>query len=211
MATLTVITDRKLCTRPLPEAIREALTGGADVVQLREKDLSARALLDLARSLKQIVSGAHAKLIINHAIDVAVAADADGVHLGWRSLSPEDARKALGPGKLIGVSVHSIEEMQKAEYGGADYVHYGPLFETPSKKGRLEPVGREGLRELKRTASIPVTAVGGIDEERAAAVVTAGADGIAVISAVMASPNPQVAVKRLKREMEFGEMKAGHR
>ncbi|MEW6355098.1 MAG: thiamine phosphate synthase [Planctomycetota bacterium] len=209
MATLTIITDRTLCARPLRRTVREAIAGGADVVQLREKDLSDRELLALARSLKEALSGTNAKLVINHAIDVAVAADADGVHLGWRSLGPEEARRALGPGKLIGVSVHSVEEMQNAEFGGADYVHYGPIFETPSKKGRLAPVGCEGLRELKQKASIPVIAVGGISEERAADVIAAGADGIAVISAVMASPNPQVAVKRLKREMEFGRMKAG--
>lgn len=206
--TLTVITDRKQCAAPLPDAVRKAtIVGGADVVQLRENDLSEHELLDLASALKAVASEAKVKFIVNHCIDVALACGADGVHLGWRSLKAEDARKALGAGAIVGVSAHSLMEILGAEYGGADYVHYGPIFDTPSKRDRLKPLGLDAIRAAKAKTTIPIVAVGGINEANAADVIAAGADGIAVISAVMAAPDAQVAASHLKREIEFGLLK----
>lgn len=201
---LTVITDRHLCSEPLPETARKAIAGGADVIQLREKDLSDRELFDLAVSLREITVREKAMLIVNHSIDVALAAGADGIHLGWRSLKPQEARKVLGAGKLIGVSVHSLEELLQAEHGGADYVQLGPIFDTPSKRGKVAPLGCEALRDLWKRSAIPVIAVGGIKEENAAEVMAAGADGIAVISAVMAASDARLAACQLKRQQELG-------
>ena len=206
--TLTLITDRSLCAGSLLDAVRKAtIVGGADIVQLREKDLDARELLELAAAIKEITSETGAKLIVNHSIDVALTVDADGIHLGWRSLMPEDVRELLGPDKLVGVSVHSLMELLGAEYGGADYVQFGPIFDTPSKRGLVEPLGVDVIRRAKEKATIPVTVVGGIKEENAADVSAAGADGIAVISAILSAPDPQVAACRLKREQQFGALK----
>lgn len=207
--TLTVITDRALCRGPLAETVRQAVAAGADVIQLRENDLETRALLELASALKGATRGTKAKLIINHSVDVALAVGADGVHLGWRSLNPEHARRLLGPGKVIGVSVHTPEELLDAEHGGADYVHYGPIFDTPSKHGKAVPVGCAALRKLRPRTSLPLIAVGGIKAENAADVIASGADGVAVISAVMGAPDAQVAVRNLKKELEFGKLKRG--
>ncbi len=186
---LYLITDRRLFTDDysLFTAVEEALKGGLQAIQLREKDLDTRSLLRMAYSLRELTSRYKAKLFINDRVDIALAVDADGVHLGGESMPAFAARKAAGKALLIGVSAHSIEEAKKAEEEGADFVTLGPVFETPSKMKYGRPLGPELLREARGKISIPVFAIGGIKKERVESVLEAGASGIALISAILGS------------------------
>ena len=182
---LYLITDRKVATKPLPEAVRQALEGGVRCVQLREKDLPIRELLALAQELRSITREFGAKLIINDRVDVAVAVEADGVHLGTKSMPPQGARKIVRKSMLIGVSTHLLDEAKAAQDGGADFITFGPIFDTPSKAQYGLPVGVKSIRCIKNEVSIPIYAIGGIKSGNILQAMSAGADGIAVISAIM--------------------------
>ena len=192
---LYLITDRKVTKVSLPEAVRFALKGGVRAVQLREKDLPMRELLALAQDLRKITKEFNARLFINDRVDVAVAVDADGVHLGGRSMPPAAARRIAGRNMLIGVSTHSIEEAREAEKGGADLITFGPIFSTPSKAKFGAPIGVEALRLVKKNVRIPVFGLGGIKSENIAQVMRAGADGVAMISAILAADDIQTAAE----------------
>jgi thiamine-phosphate pyrophosphorylase len=182
---LYLITDRKVATKPLPEAVRLALEGGVKAVQLREKDLPVRELLALAQELRTITREFGAKLFINDRVDVAVAVGADGVHLGGQSMPVDAVRKVVGKVMKIGVSTHRGEEAKAAQADGADFITYGPIFETPSKAKYGVPVGVKSINDIKNKVSIPIYAIGGINSGNMLHVTSAGADGIAVISAIM--------------------------
>lgn len=186
---LYLITDRRLFAddNSLFVAIEEALEGGVKVVQLREKDLATRSLLRMAYFLRELTSAYSAKLFINDRVDIAMAVDADGVHLGGDSMPAFAARKAAGKAMLIGVSAHSIEEARKAEEEGADFITLGPIFETPSKMKYGRPLGPELLRKARGKISMPVFAIGGIKKEKVDTVLESGASGIALISAILGS------------------------
>ena len=192
-----LVTDRCQSKLPLMETIRLAIAGGADAVQLREHDLEAAELYRLAQELRRITSDAGAALIINHRLDIALAVEADGIQLGWRSLSVNEVRKLAGDRLCVGVSCHTAAQLLAAEVAGADYVLLGPVFPTPSKQGLVQPLGVEELEMLVSGTSIPVIAIGGIATENVQAVRDAGASGVAVISAIIAAADPQAAVKRL--------------
>jgi len=166
-------------------AMEKALEGGVRFVQLREKELPAKEFLRLARALRELTASFGARLIVNDRVDVAILSDADGVHLGGRSVSATDARILLGPEKLIGVSTHSYEEALDAREDGADFITLGPVFATPSKAAWGDPVGVGLLEKVAASLSIPVYAIGGINPERVKHVLAAGASGVAVISAVL--------------------------
>jgi len=184
---LYLITDRKVATKPLPEVVRLALEGGVKAVQLREKDLPVRELLALAQELRAITRQFGAKLFINDRIDVAVAVGAEGIHLGGQSMPVDAVRKVVGTSMQIGVSTHNMEEAKAAQDGGADFITYGPIFDTPSKAKYGAPVGVKSIRTIKNEISIPKYAIGGINSGNMLQVMSAGADGIAVISAIMAA------------------------
>ncbi len=192
---LYLITDRKVATKPLPEAVRLALEGGVKAVQLREKDLPQRELLALAGELRTLTREFGARLVINDRVDVAVAVGADGVHLGNQSMPVGAVRKIVGSTMLIGVSTHSVAEAQAAERGGADFVTFGPVFETPSKAAYGAPVGLEPLREACRRINVPIYALGGIRGRNIGHVLWAGAYGVSMISAVLAAPDIRRAAK----------------
>jgi thiamine-phosphate pyrophosphorylase len=195
---LYVVTDRSLTRgRPLEVVIEAALAGGAKAIQLREKDLSTRDLYQLVERLLPIVRGRGASLLINDRVDLALALSIDGVHLSRTSLPPAEARALLGPARLIGVSCHSLEEAIEAERGGADFIVVGPLFSTPSKAAYGPPVGLTRLSEVRRQVRLPILGIGGITGVNVASVVAAGADGAAMISAVMAADDPADAVSIL--------------
>ena len=195
-----VVTDRHAATGSLADAITAALLGGATVIQLREKDLGARELLELASPLRRLTSDMGRLLVVNDRIDVALAADADGVHLGWRSLPVDRARAILGADRLIGVSVHEIDEARRVAEDGADYVVFGPVFPTPSKEGILEPRGLDSVRAVADAIRpVPLIAIGGLDAGRTMAARRAGAAGVAVIRAVLASPDPTAAAQDIAR------------
>ncbi len=199
---LYLITDRRLTAGPLPDAVGKALEAGVRTVQLREKDLKGRELLALARLLRDKTREFGARLIVNDRIDVALLCNADGVHLGASAIAPMDARLILGKTSLIGVSTHSVEEALRAEDNGADFITLGPVYFTQSKAKWGSPLGTGVLREAKRRVRVPVFGIGGINKERVGEVLRAGADGVAVISAVLGSPDVYGSAKGLLRELE---------
>jgi len=200
---LYVIVDTAVAGDRDPVALAAAaIAGGATAIQLRAKDLPtvrqvavARALADLARR--------HAVLfIVNDRLDVALAVEADGVHLGWEDLPPADARRLLGPERVLGVSAGNLEEARAALAAGADYLGVGPIFPTRTKADAGEAIGLEGLRAIRALSPVPIVAIGGITAENAAAVIAAGADGVAVISAVLLAPDPTAAARRLRQVID---------
>ena len=200
---LTVITDEALARpRALSDVVREALAAGAPTIQLRLKGASARELLEATHTLMPIVRSAGALLIVNDRLDVALAAGADGVHLGPDDPPVLDARAASGTRAaadpfIVGYSVDTVDEAARAEAEGADYLGVGAVYETAHKADAGEVIGLEGLRRVVQAVSIPVVAIGGITPERARAVAETGACGCAAIGAVMGSPEPGDAVRAL--------------
>lgn len=202
---LYLITDRtRTGGRPLYDVVEAALRGGVDAMQLREKDLPARDLVDLARRLRTLCNRYGTRLLINDRIDVALAAQADGVHLPVNSFLPADARRLLGPSGLIGVSTHSPAEARVAATGGADFIIFGPLFETPSKRAYGPPVGVGALERVTAEVAVPVIAIGGITADRVAMVCQHGAGGVAVIGAVLEAEHPEVMAREIKARLKSG-------
>jgi thiamine-phosphate pyrophosphorylase len=197
-----LITDRRgTGGRGLVDVVEMALKGGVGAVQLREKDLSARELMEVGRELREVTRRYGARFLINDRVDIALALDCDGVHLGQRGISPRDARKLLGKRGLIGVSTHGIEEARRAEEEGADFITLGPIFHTPSKAQYGDPIGVEQIGCVKREISLPIFALGGIREERVREVMDGGADGIGMISAILAAKEPSEAAASLVRAL----------
>jgi thiamine-phosphate pyrophosphorylase len=195
---LYLVTDRaQVRERDLLWVLESALEGGVRAVQLREKDLGGRELFLLAERARSLCSRYRASLLINDRIDVALAVDADGVHLGQASLPAVAARALLGAKKLVGVSTHSLEEAQAAEKGRADFIVFGPVYFTPSKAVYGPPQGLLPLRQVVEKISLPVYAIGGIKKENLTAVKAAGVRGIAVISAIIAAGNPRDAAREI--------------
>jgi len=188
---LYLITDRKLVTRHLSlvTAVEEALKGGVKALQLREKDLGTRELLDMAYRMRELTGKYRAKLFINDRVDIALSVEADGVHLGQKSIPTYAVRKIVKDKFMIGVSAHSIEEAKQAEKEGADFITLGPVYKTPSKLRYGQPLGVDIIRKTKAEISIPVFAIGGIKKDRIKEVMDAGADGIALISGILGARN----------------------
>jgi thiamine-phosphate pyrophosphorylase len=196
---LYVVTDRhQTAGRLLEEVVTAAAQGGAGAVQLREKDLSARDLHALGVRIQAALSPYGVPLFINDRLDVALALDAAGVHLAGHSLPTAAARRVLGPGKLLGVSTHSVAEARQAAEDGADFIVFGPVFTTPSKIAYGPPQGLQHLSTVVHAVRIPVIAIGGIDHTNLPQVVQAGAYGVAMIRAVLAAPDPSKATRQLR-------------
>jgi thiamine-phosphate pyrophosphorylase len=193
---LMLVTNRQQCrSGSLVETVAQAVAGGVTAVQLREKDMPAGELLALARQLRG-VCGPDALLLINDRVDVALMAGADGVHLGEQSVPVAAARKLLPPSMLVGRSVHSVNAAREAEQDGADYLLVGTLFPSPSHPD-VVPAGAELLQNIKARVAIPVLGIGGINVENADACWKAGADGIAVQSAILRAEDARAAAARL--------------
>lgn len=198
MHRLYLITDRtQTAGRPLSAVVADALEGGVRMLQLREKDLSSRDLFDLAMELRQLTKSYNAQLIINDRIDIALAVGADGVHLGVASIPVAVVRGIVGKDFLIGYSAHAVSEALEAEQDGADFITFGPVFDTPSKRSYGQPLGLQTLSEAVKTLSIPVYALGGIKLSAMSRLLTTGCRGIALISAVMAADDPCRAAEEL--------------
>jgi thiamine-phosphate pyrophosphorylase len=196
--TLYLITDRNNTRgRGLNSVVEEALKGGLNAIQIREKDLSSRDLYAAAYELRKLTARFGALLFINDRIDIAQAVDADGVHLGAGSIPVHRARKILGEDKLIGVSCHNTISAVSAQELDADFITFGPVFYTPSKAAYGDPVGIQKLADITKLVRTPVFAIGGINRENVSTVKAAGARGIALISAVMAAENPREETKFL--------------
>lgn len=198
--TVYLVTDRRATRdRPLHSTIEAALRGGVRAVQLREKSLDTRSLLDLALALRTLTARFGAKLLINDRIDIALACEADGVHLPADSFAVEDARRLLGSERLIGISTHSADEVRSASDAGADFAVFGPVFATPAKEAYGAPLGVDALASATAASAIPVLAIGGVNEGRVAALWARGAAGVAVVRAVLAAEEPERAAARLVR------------
>lgn len=188
---LYLVTDRRLfaSTGSLFTAVEDALRAGVRAVQLREKDINIRELLNMAYCMKELTDRYGARLFINDRVDVAIAVEAHGVHLGQGSI-PASAAKKVSKGRLIvGVSTHSITEALDAAKDGADFITFGPIYQTSSKLKYGEPVGINALKIVRSEVSIPIMAIGGIKIDKINEVMDSGADGVAVISAILGSGN----------------------
>lgn len=195
---LHVLTDTDLQSRfSAVELTRRALSGGADTIQFRQKTGSTREMIDLARQLKKLCDRASVPFIVNDRVDVAIASQADGVHLGQDDFPILLARELLGPGRIIGGSASTLEEAQQCVAEGADYVGFGPVFATDSKADATPPSGLNTLAQVAQDVGVPVVAIGGIARDNAQTVARAGAAGIAVISAVCCQAEPEVAAQAL--------------
>jgi len=194
--------DSEEHARACLEIARSALRGGADVLQLREKSRSTREQIAIARALVALARRSHAALIVNDRVDVAIAADAHGVHLGGNDFPVGLARRLLGPDRVIGASAQTVEMAREAAWAGADYLGVGDVFGTHSKPDAGPVVGIEGLRRIVQAVEIPVIAIGDVTADRVADVIAAGAHGVAVIRAVCAAPDPEAAVKELRERLQ---------
>ena len=197
--TLYLVTDTglsrgRLCTEVVDAAIR----GGVTVVQYREKSASTRRMIDEARELRQLCRAAGVPFIVNDRVDVALAVDADGVHVGQDDMQASLARKLIGKGRILGVSAGNVEEARRAEAEGADYIGASPIFATPTKPDAPAPLGVEGLRAMARAVSIPVVAIGGINARNAAAIMAAGVAGVAVVSAIVSAADIEAAARAIR-------------
>ncbi len=198
MRGLYLVTDRKLCgSGSLEYVVSRALEGGVAYVQLREKDVSTRLFVEEARKIKAITARCRAPLIINDRLDVALAVKADGVHIGQEDMPYAAARKLMGARAIIGLSVETWEDVVKAQELDVDYLGVSPVFETPTKTDTKGSWGLEGLAGIKAYSRHPLVAIGGINASNAADAVRAGADCIAVVSAICAAPDPFLASREL--------------
>ena len=191
MRGLYLVTDRGLCGgRPLEEVVRLAVEGGVSCVQLREKDLPTREFMETAAAVKGILRPSGVPLVINDRIDVALAVGAEGVHIGQGDMPYETARKLMGRSAIIGLSVETWEDVEEARDLDVDYLGVSPVFPTPTKTDTLSAWGLEGLARIRAYVKHPLVAIGGMNRQHAAAAVRAGADCIAVVSAICSAPDP---------------------
>lgn len=201
---LYVITEPAL--RDPLETARAVLQAGVRLLQLRDKTATTRQLVQIGQQLRALTRQHDARLIVNDRLDVALAVEADGVHLGQDDLPVSLARRIAGKHLLIGVSAETVDEARQAEADGADYLGVGPMFATPTKPDAGAPVGAERLRAIKHAVRIPVFGIGGVTLQNAPAVLNAGADGICVISAIVGATDPEAAARAfLQMLAEAGE------
>jgi thiamine-phosphate pyrophosphorylase len=204
---LYLVTDRKMCgDRELEDVVRQALKGGVAYVQLREKDVSTRVFVEEAWKIKALTAQFRVPLIINDRLDVVLAVEADGIHIGQEDMPYEIARKLMGPRSIIGLSVENWDDVVKAQELDVNYLGVSPVFETPTKTDTGGNWGLDGLARIKAYSNHPLVAIGGLNASNAKDAVKAGADCIAVVSAICAAPDPLRASRELcyiiKAELE---------
>lgn len=199
---LYLVSDRSQTGgRPLGEVIALASQAGLPAVQVRERDLPTRELAALVRMIRSAVADRPTRVLVNDRADIALALGADGVHLRASSLPPGRVRAMIGPDRLLGVSTHSLEEVRRAQDDGADFVVFGPVYDTPSKQVYGRPQGVERLAEVCRIARVPVFAIGGVTPGRAVEARRAGAHGVAVVSSILSAPDVPAAVRAFLRAL----------
>jgi thiamine-phosphate pyrophosphorylase len=199
---LYIILDPSVCpARPLVEVLTVAAEAGAPLFQYRNKTASMKEAYGEALALRQTAAKAGVLFIVNDRCDLALAVDADGVHLGQGDLPLNLARRVMGPDKLIGISTHNLDQVRDATAGKPDYLGFGPIFTPGSKQDHDPVVGLEGLRAMRRLTSLPVFAIGGIQIDQAGEVMRAGANGVAVVSAILKAPDISYAVSAFLAQM----------
>ena len=195
---LYLVTDRRLCAaQGVERVVGEAVAGGVTMVQLRDDVTPTAELVGLARRLVGLLAPTGVPLIVNNRIEVAMAAGAAGVHVGQADASPAQVRRRLGAMSLVGLSITAPEQVGAVDPGVVDYLGVGPIFATATKADAAPPMGLDGLAAVRARSPLPIVAIGGIDRGNAAAVIAAGADGIAVVSAVCAAAEPMAAARDL--------------
>ena len=202
MAGLYLILDQQYTKRNIVSIAIEAAEAGVDVIQYRDKILSKKEAITVAQRLRGLTERTGVIFIVNDDPALALAVDADGVHLGQEDIPVAIARRILGKDKLIGLSTHSVEEATAANNLDVDYIGFGPIFHSKTKMV-TSPHGIEGIRRIREFVSLPIIAIGGIDQGNASGVIKAGANGVAVISAVLSAPHIAKAVLELKKEIAF--------
>jgi thiamine-phosphate pyrophosphorylase len=204
MRGLYFVTDRGLCgKKPLEEVVVQAVKGGAAYVQLREKDVSTRFFLEEAKRIKNLLEQYRVPLIINDRVDVALACGAEGVHIGQGDMPFEIVRRLMGQKAIIGLSVETWADVAASQKMDVDYIGVSPVFSTPTKTDTKGAWGLEGLAKIKAFSRHPLVAIGGINESNVRKVVKAGADCIAVVSAICASPHPEAAASRINEMINW--------
>ncbi len=194
-----VVTDHDLVgSRPLPTVIAHALAGGASVVQLRNKHRPIRELYTLGLELRDLTRAADVPFIVNDRLDLALALNADGVHVGQDDLPAEIVRRVLGPHRILGVSVETVAQAEQAALAGATYLGVGAVYATSTKPDANAPIGLDTLAAIVQATPLPCVAIGGITLENAAAVMQTGVQGVAVVSAIMGAADPQQAARSLR-------------
>jgi thiamine-phosphate pyrophosphorylase len=202
--TLYLVTDPELGhDRALGETVAQAVRGGVTLVQLRDKRAEGKALLEQARELRAVLEPLGVPLIVNDRVDVALASGAAGCHVGQTDLPAAEARAILGPEALLGLSLDQVEQARSADHRMLDYIAFGPFATTGTKSDAGAPVGADGVRTVRAQTTLPLVAIGGIDLRNAAAAIAAGADGIAVVRAIMAAADPEVAARELRQAIEM--------
>jgi thiamine-phosphate pyrophosphorylase len=197
---LYLVTDRGLARgRQTLKIIEAAVRGGVTCVQLREKQCSTREFIQQALAIKNFLQTRRIPLIINDRVDVALAVEADGVHLGQTDMPLEMARKIVGNSMLIGISAECLADALTAEKGGADYLGVSPIYATATKTDTAPALGLAGLQEIRKAVGLPLVGIGGLNTDNAAAVIRHGADGVAVVSAIVAADDPQSAAAQLRQ------------
>lgn len=200
---LCLVTDDRLAGgRTLGDIVGAAVAGGVTMVQIREKTASTRVFLDQARALRVLLRPLGVPLIVNDRVDIALAVQADGVHVGQDDMPVATVRRLVGPGMLIGLSITADPQLDQPEAEVADYFGIGPIFQQATKADAAAPLGLDGLARLRAATRKPILAIGGIGLADAAAVRRAGADGLAVVSALMAVPDPRAAAAHLRAAMD---------
>jgi len=195
---LYLVTDRQLSLgRDIAWIVEEAVCGGVTMVQLREKEIDTREFIQLGLRLKELLQPAGVPLIINDRVDVALAVDADGVHIGQSDMPYETARRLLGPNKIIGLSAENLDQVKEANALDIDYIAVSPVYSTATKTDTAPPFGLEGLREAVKITRHPSVAIGGMNGATAPAVLDTGVDGIAVVSAICSAGDPRAAAASL--------------
>ncbi len=204
-----LITDRHTAgDRALLDIVRAALQGGTTMVQFREKQANTRDMVELGRALRDLTQPAGVPLIVNDRLDVALAIDADGVHVGQHDMPAALARQLIGPRRILGVSAENVIEAQQAEQDGADYLGVGAVFATPSKADANAPIGIEGLAAVVRASRLPVLAIGGVTPDNTEQILRAGASGVAVIAAIIGAPDPQAAARAFRQQIDSYQQQA---
>lgn len=195
---LYLVTDRSLSLgRPLTQVVEDAVRGGVTMVQLREKDCSSKAFLNYAIELKKCLRPYNVPLIINDRLDIALACDAEGLHIGQNDIPYQLARKILGKNKIIGLSVENIEDAIAANQLDVDYIGISPVFATPTKTDTAKALGLEGVKNITDISLHPSVGIGGINRTNAQDILKAGANGVSVVSAIMSAHDPRLAASQL--------------
>lgn len=195
---LYLVTDQGLCPgRDLVDVVMEAVAGGVNIVQIREKNSDIRDFFHLAMAIKKALQYSNVPLIINDRVDVALACQADGVHVGQTDLPISVVREMIGPDRIVGVSINTYEQIKETLQNEVDYLSLSPVFPTPTKADTTEPFGIQGLTKARQITDKPLITIGGINKSNLREIISTGMDGVAVVSAICSAPNPEAAAREL--------------